>query len=114
MQPCVSNILSNPWRSTLSDEKSEGIPDIYCDGVQMGMTPFDMMIWLLQRPPGVGGPGTEVKPIHVGTIRMSLEHAKVFAIMLRKNLKQYEDQTGQIPMHPDLMQKLGISKAEDW
>lgn len=97
------------------DEKHDETPDIYCDGVQMGMTPFDMMIWLLQRPPGVGSPGAEVKPNHVGTIRMSLEHAKVFAIMLRKNLKQYEDQTGgKIPMHPDLAKNLGISKEEDW
>ena len=98
----------------MSDEKSERVPDIYCDGVQLGMTPFDMMIWLMQRPPSVGGPNIEVKPIHVGTIRMSLEHAKVFAIMLRKHLKNYEDQTGQIPMHPDLMKNLGISKSEDW
>lgn len=80
----------------------------------MGMTPFDMMIWLMQRSPDVGAPGSEAKTTHVGTIRMSLEHAKVFAIMLRKNLKQYEDQTGQIPMHPDLMKNLGISKSEDW
>ena len=98
----------------MAEEKHEEIPDIYCDGVKMGMTPFDMMIWLLQRPPSIGTQGTEVKPIHVGTIRMSLEHAKVFAIMLRKNIKEYEDQTGQIPMHPDLMRNLGISKAEDW
>lgn len=99
----------------MADEKHEDeIADIYCDGVQMGMTPFDVMLWLMQRPPSIGAPGTEVKPIHVGTIRMSLEHAKVLAIMLRKNLKDYEDNTGKIPMHPDLMKKLGISKEEDW
>ena len=95
----------------MPDEKPDEVPDIYCDGVQMGLTPYDVMITLLRRPPV---PGAEGKPVRVGTIRMSLEHAKVFAIMLRKHLKTYEDTTGQIPMHPDLMKELGISKAEDW
>lgn len=95
----------------MPDDKSSEVPDIYCDGVQMGLTPYDVMIALLRRPPVVGGEG---KPALVGTIRMSLEHAKVFAIMLRKNLKSYEDATGPIPMHPDLMKDLGISKSEDW
>ena len=95
----------------MPEEKHEDIPDIYCDGVQMGLTPYDVMIELLRSPPVLGAEG---KPVRVGTIRMSLEHAKVFAIMLRKNLKNYEDTTGQIPMHPNLMKDLGISKAEDW
>lgn len=99
----------------MPDEKPDEAPDIYCDGVQMNLTPYDMMIWLQRRPaaPPTSG-GEVVKPIHVGTIRMSLEHAKVFAIMLRKYLKGYEDTTGQILMHPKLMEELGISKEEDW
>jgi hypothetical protein len=97
----------------LSDEKTEVVPDIYCDGVQMVATPFDIMIELQRRPAGL--PMTnESKPVRVGTVRMSLEHAKVFAIMLRKNLKAYEDQTGKIPMHPNLARELGISSQEDW
>lgn len=95
----------------MADEKHDEIPDIYCDSVQMGLTPYDVMIELLRRPPVLGAEG---KPVRVGTIRMSLEHAKVFAIMLRKNLKSYEDTTGPIPMHPNLIKELGISKAEDW
>ena len=95
----------------LPDEKPDEVPDIYCDGVQMGLTPYDVMIELQRRPPVLGGEG---KPARVGTIRMSLEHAKVFAIMLRKNLKAYEDATGPIPMHPELLKQLGISKQEDW
>lgn len=96
----------------MSDEKSEETPDIYCDSVQMSISPYDLMIELQRRPPVIGG---EVKPVRVGTIRMSLEHAKVFAIILGKTLKGYEDQTGSaIPMHPDLLKQLGISKAEDW
>ena len=32
----------------LPDEKPDEVPDIYCDGVQMGLTPYDVMIQLLQ------------------------------------------------------------------
>lgn len=95
----------------MSDEKCDELPDIYCDSVQMGLTPYDVMIELQRRPPVLD---INEKAVRVGTIRMSLEHAKVLAIILRKNLKSYEDSTGQIPMHPDLMKELGISKAEDW
>lgn len=99
----------------MPDEKPDEMPDIYCDGVGMNLTPYDVMITLLRRPPAPGVEGKpEGPPVRVGTIRMSLEHAKVFAIMLRKNLKGYEDTTGPIPMHPELMKQLGISRAEDW
>jgi len=94
----------------LPNEKPDEVPDIYCDGVQMGLTPYDVMIFLLRRP----ADPAEKEPVRVGTLRMSLEHAKVLAITLRKNLKGYEDQTGKIPMHPELMKTLGISKEEDW
>ena len=95
----------------MPDEKPDDVPDIYCDGVQMGLTPYDVMITLLRRPPV---PDAKGELNRVGTLRMSLEHAKVFAIMLRKNLKTFEDATGKIPMHPELMKQLGISKEEDW
>ena len=97
----------------MADEKHDEAPDIYCDGVQIASTPFDVMIELQRRPPGLPTP-PDAKPVRVGTVRMSLEHAKVLAIILRKNLKAYEDQTGPIPLHSDHARALGISKAEDW
>lgn len=93
------------------EETVETPPDIYCDGTAMAMTPYDVMIHLLRRP---SDPDKQAQPVKVGTLRMSMEHAKTFAIMLRKNLKGYEDQAGKIPLHPNLMKELGISKEEDW
>lgn len=62
----------------------------------------------------LGQAGTAA-PIRVANIRMSLEHAKVMAIVLRKQLKGFEQGMGQdIPLHPTLYQQLGISKQEDW
>ena len=103
---------TEPWEAKLSDEKPGETPDIYCNSVQLGVSPYDLMIELQRRPPVIGG---DAKLMHVGTVRMSLEHAKVLGIMLRKALKNYEDQTGRpIPMHPELLENLGISEAEDW
>jgi hypothetical protein len=46
---------------------------------------------------------------------MSLEHAKVLAIMLRKTLKQHEETQGApINLLPQVFQQLGLSPQEDW
>jgi len=48
-------------------------------------------------------------------MRMSVEHAKVLAIILRKQLKMYEQQMGEdIPLLPQVYTQLGLSKKEDW
>jgi hypothetical protein len=46
---------------------------------------------------------------------MSPEHAKVMAIILRRQLKDFEEQLGKaIPIHPHVSQQLGLSPMEDW
>jgi hypothetical protein len=46
---------------------------------------------------------------------MSLEHAKVMAIILRKQLKQFEEQLGaEIALPLQVYQQLGVSPKEDW
>jgi hypothetical protein len=45
---------------------------------------------------------------------MSLEQAKVLAMMLRRNLKNYEREQGlEIALPPQLYAQLGIAR-EDW
>ncbi len=92
--------------------KDEGaIPDVYCDGVQIGVSPFGLVLNLTQSPPT---PGTQ-QPKTAAFVRMSLEHAKVMAIMLRKILKQTEDQQGgPIVLHPQIYTQMQISRQEDW
>lgn len=88
------------------------IPDLYCDGIAISGSPFDMVMQLTRRSPAAG---TTETPLTVGYVRMSWEHAKVFAIMLRNAVKQNEDQLGKpIPIHPSLRAQLGISPGEDW
>jgi hypothetical protein len=86
--------------------------DIYCDSVQINMGPFDVLLHLSQRPPAIG---LTMPPKTVGCVRMSLEHAKVLTIMLRKTLKQHEENQGSpISLMPQVYQQLGLSPQEDW
>ena len=96
-------------RAIPKDERA--IPDVYCDGVAINVGPFGVILNLTQAPPA---PGTQ-QPKTAAYVRMSLEHAKVMTIMLRKVLKQHEEQQGSpIILHPQIYTQMGISRQEDW
>ena len=85
---------------------------VYSDGIQVGISPFTVTLQFTVAP--AVQPGTQV-PTPVATIRMSPEHAKVMAIILRKQLKQFEQQLGQdIALPHQVYQQLGLSPKEDW
>ena len=85
---------------------------VYSDGVQVAMSPFTVTLVFTENP--VAAPGTAA-PQTVATVRMSLEHAKVMAIIMRRQLKQYEEQLGEpIKLLPQVFQQLGLSPQEDW
>lgn len=87
-------------------------PVVYSDGIQVGISPFTVTLGFTVAPQAQ--PGTQA-PTPVATIRMSLEHAKVMAIILRKQLKQFEEQLGaEIALPNQVYQQLGISSKEDW
>src|SRR2546428_7582017 len=83
-------------------------PELYADGVQIGLGPFGTILSFTMQPAGQTG---TLAPIRVCNLRMSLEHAKVLAMLLRKQLKIFEEQMGEdIPLHPQLYQQLVLSK----
>ncbi len=92
-------------------EMPDEVPDIYTDNVQFQVGPYDLSLELYKRAPGVNS--TE-PPMRVGTVRMSHQHAKVLAIVLKDTLKQLEAQQGAIPIHPQVLNTLKLSKSEDW
>ncbi len=85
---------------------------LYSDGLQVGCAPFTVALTFTVSPtPGKGN----VPPTVVADIRMSPEHAKVMAIILRRQLMDFEQQLGRpIPIHPQVAQQLGVSPNEDW
>jgi len=87
-------------------------PILYSDGIQVGISPFTVTLGFTVAPQAQ--PGTQA-PIPIATIRMSLEHAKVMAIILRKQLRQFEQQLGhEIALPSAVYQQLGLSPTEDW
>jgi len=91
---------------------NDELPELYSDGMQLGLSPFTAILSFTMQPAGQTG---TMPPIKVANVRMSLEHAKVMAIILRKQLKGFEEQLGEpIPLHPQLYNQLGISRQEDW
>ena len=91
----------------------EKTPDFYTDSVQMGVSAFGVVLTFGVQPPGQSG--SPSVPTPVCNMRMSVEHAKVMAMMMRKQIKTFEDTLGEkIPLHPQIWQQMGLSKQEDW
>jgi hypothetical protein len=95
-----------------------GPPDIYCDTVSMVHSPFSVAFTFSLSPstpsplPGPGQPVAEPQAI----VRMSLEHAKMLAMMVRKTLKQYElEHLGDpIKVPAEVLRQLNLSEESDW
>lgn len=84
----------------------------YVEGAQVTCNPFTVQICFTA---AAAGPPADRPPRALVDLRMSPEHAKVFAIILRKRLRVFEEEQGApIPVHQGLAQNLGISPQEDW
>lgn len=94
-------------------ESQESIPDVYTDAFQVTITPFgvNMTFGLREAHPN---PTQQAVSQNVALVRMSLEHTKVMAMMLTKQVKLYEREGNlTIPIPAELYQRLGIAE-EDW
>lgn len=87
------------------------VPELYTDAVQLSLSPFGVTFAFAMQPAGQTG---NMAPIKVCNLRMSVEHAKVLAMLLKKNLKTYEQAVGEIPIANQVYQNLGLSRQEDW
>ena len=93
----------------------EEVPDVYCDQFTMGQSAYGIT-FVFSLTHSTPPPATErVKSEPQVIVRMSLEHAKVMAMMIRKNLKQYElEHLGDpIRIPSKLWRELGLPE-EDW
>jgi hypothetical protein len=88
--------------------------DVYADqfGLNVGAYGSSLNFFVSSATPPA--PGTAPHTERLATIRMSLEHLKVMAFVMRRQILQYEQQTGvniQIPV--EVLNGLRISR-EDW
>ena len=90
-----------------------GLPDIYTDSFRFTVGPYGVAFTFGTKEPHPS-PGKVTPGKDLLVLRMSLEQAKVLTMMLRRNLKNYEDTNGiEIALPAQMYTQLGIAH-EDW
>ena len=89
------------------------VPEFYSDSFRFSVSPYGIAFTFgtnVPHPsPGKVTPGKESL-----VLRMSLEQTKVLAMLLRRNLKNYERENNlEIALPSQLYTQLGIAR-EDW
>jgi Protein of unknown function (DUF3467) len=89
------------------------VPDVYSDQFRINTTPYGAnLVFAKTQPDAPAGQSPRSKDQVI--VRMSLEHLKVMVMVLKKNLKGYEQRTGiDIDLPFDMLNSMGLSK-EDW
>lgn len=90
-------------------------PDYYSDQLTMTIGPFGVALTFGRSPniaPAVPG---QAQPETQAVVRMSLEHLKVMAMIIRRNLKQYELEAlgDPIRLPRDVLRQLRLTD-DDW
>ena len=100
-------------------DRSEGGPgmpesDVYADQIGINIAPFGCALNFLLSPSTPPAGGAPAAGTAVVTVRTSLEHLKMMAFLLRRQLLQYEQSSGvQIAIPMDVLNALRIGR-EDW
>jgi len=98
----------------MGDPDVNAIPDFYFDGAQVTVTLFGVNMTLTLSNPHPKDQSDALKVRTQAVTRTSLEHAKIFAMLLRKQLKQYEFGTKiDIRVPDEVYQGLGLD-SNDW
>ncbi len=91
------------------------VPDVYTDQVTMAQSPYGITFTFSLSPstPSPVPGQNQAEPQVV--LRMSLEHAKVLAMLIRRNLKQYELEhlADPIRIPAAVLQQMRLSE-QDW
>jgi hypothetical protein len=82
----------------------EKIPDIYINQVKFFTSLYEFLFQFGLK----SDPDKDPEPLV--NIRMSPQHAKVMVALLRKNVKAYEKNIGEIKLVPQMIKDLGIEE----
>lgn len=88
--------------------EQDGGVEFYVDGFGFLGSPYTVMVTF-----NVGQ--AKGDPMEVVTLRMSPQHAKVMAILFKRNMKAYEEQMGsEIPVSPNTLASLEVDLETEW
>jgi hypothetical protein len=91
----------------------EQVPEFYVDQFMVTTGVYGVAMTFGLTPPHPA-PGQSATPRDLVRLRMSLEHAKIMTMLLRRHLKSYERDNGiSIEVPSNVYTGLGVS-LEDW
>jgi hypothetical protein len=98
----------------MTDIDMNNYPDFYFDGTQVTVTIFGVNISYTLSNPHPKDQSDAMKVKTQAITRTSLEHAKILAMLLRKQIKQYEFASKiEIRVPNEVYQQLGLD-SNDW
>lgn len=100
------------------DDWKQNLPDIYFDGLQITTTVLGVtMILTLSDPTGIAINSDEkvrLAKTDLAVIRTSPAHAKLISMLLRRQLKRYEEDSKTVIQIPeDVYRQMGLDPS-DW
>jgi hypothetical protein len=88
--------------------------DEYIDQYQLSGGAYGISMNFRRSSPKPSAPGSSPEFIEIGTVRMSLEHFKIMAFLMKRQIDDIERQFGiEIPIPIQVMNGLKIS-PDDW
>ena len=88
--------------------------DVYVDQFTLSVGPYGVALNFSRSSPKPPVPGSIPQAEEIGVIRISLEHLKLMAFMLKRGVQDAEGQLGiDIPIPMQLLNQLKIG-LEDW
>lgn len=88
--------------------------DIYSDQFQINTGPYGCTLNFLVTSPQPPAPGSAPQAERLASVRMSLEHLKVMTYVVRRQVLEYERQSGvRIQIPQEVLNALRIGR-EDW
>ena len=87
-------------------------PDVYADQFIVTIGLLGVAMSFLRMPPHPN-PGQPPQPTPQAVVRTSLEHAKIIAMLLRRQLKNWERENVDIAIPHNVLNTMGLSE-EDW
>ncbi|MBI4330749.1 MAG: hypothetical protein HY673_05680 [Chloroflexi bacterium] len=99
----------------MAEETRPRVPfDEYADQFTITVTPFGANLSFAVREAHPAPGGRIPQAIHLGTVRMSVEHLKTMVVMIRRQVMQVEAQTNVTADVPgQILNQLQIA-PEDW
>lgn len=93
-------------------DESQQTPDVYTDQFTLNLSPYGaLLLFGVTLPSQTGTPQIQERL----RLRMSLEHAKVMTMLLRRVLKGYERENAlTIPLPRQVLNTMGLSPEDDW